>query len=107
MKTRVIILGVSRYSFPDQKTGQIIEGTKVNYVEQSRTDDENVVGHTPQTANLPYRDFDSLAFNPVPGIYDCTLKVDMSSRKLGVKVSGFQYIAPLSFEEKSAAATTK
>lgn len=99
MKTRVIVLGVSRYSFPDQKTGEIIEGSKVSYIEETPADEENVNGHTPQTANMKYGYFEEMYASGVPGVYDANLTVSLSGRKPTLKIEGFDFVAPFSFKQ--------
>lgn len=96
MKTRVIVLGVSRYSFPDKNSGEIIEGAKVNYVEERPADEENVVGHTPQTANVKYKEFDELYAQGVPGVYDAHMRVDMTGRQPKLKIDAFEFVEPFS-----------
>lgn len=100
MKTKVIVLGVSRYSFADQKTGEVIEGTKVHYVEASQNGEENNIGHTPQTANMPFRYFDDVSFNPIPAIADCNLRIDLTGRKPSIKVIGFDNFVGIDFKER-------
>lgn len=99
MKTRVIVLGVSRYSFPDQKSGELIEGAKVSYIEESPADEENVAGHTPQTANMKYGYFDTIYNSGVPAVYDANLTVSLTGRKPTLKIEGFDYVGPFSFAE--------
>lgn len=97
MKVKVVVMGVSRYSFPDQKTNQLIEGTKVNYIEQVPADEENVIGHTPQSAVLDYHAFDKFLGKGLPAVYDCDLSVSLVGRKPSLKINGFEYVAPIEF----------
>lgn len=65
------------------------------------------MGHTPQTANMPYRLFDDLAFKSLPAVYDCELKVDLNGRKPSIKVRGFTFLAPIEMKEIPPLQTAK
>lgn len=97
LKTRVIVLGYSRYNFVDTDTGRNVEGCKVHYVEQEGKSEENTEGHIPAVANLPYASFDTL--EAVPGLYDADISLKMTGRKPGLQVTGFTYVSPITFGE--------
>lgn len=97
-KVQVIVIGVSRYNFPDKQTGEIIAGTKVHYFEHKAVDEENTVGYIPQTANLPYASFDG--FDTVPGVYNAELTMSLRGRKPSLMVTGFEMVRPISMQPK-------
>lgn len=94
MNARVVVLGTSRYKFPQEGTGEIIEGCKVHYVEQNYTSDDNSKGAIPQAANLPFDVFEQLV--EVPAIYDAAFSVSLRGKKPSLKVTGFNYVSPFS-----------
>ena len=105
MKTRVIVIGISRYRFPHDQTGEIIEGTKVHYIEDNMQNEEHLIGHVPQSANLPYEYFDKMA--QVPGVYHAELSISLISKRPSLKVNGFEFLNPVEFKTIHPAATVK
>lgn len=55
--TKVTVLGVSRYSFEDEKTNRLVEGTKVIYFPHDVETQEDRVGYQVASAKLPYTDY--------------------------------------------------
>ncbi|MGG0816182.1 hypothetical protein ABE142_26465 [Paenibacillus alvei] len=100
METEVFVLAVSRYSFPDKQTGEIIEGTKVHYVERNAQNEDNLVGFNPTTANMPYDYFEKMSH--VPGVYKASIEISLSGRKPSLKITGFKYVAPAIIDVKKA-----
>lgn len=94
MNTRVVVLGVSRYKFPQEGTGELIEGCKVHYVEQNFTSEENSIGAIPQNCIMPYEVFEGM--KEVPGVYDANFSISLRGKKPTLKVTGFNYVAPFS-----------
>lgn len=87
----VTVLGVRRYSFPDENDAKrIVEGCKVDYVDEWDTvEQQNARGIIINTASMPYEAFPM--FQAVPGEYD----VLFESRK-GQK--GEMILVPQSFD---------
>jgi hypothetical protein len=92
MEAEVIVIGANRYSFKDD-AGRIVEGTKVHYFEPVKSEEEDYVGYTPQSANLPYSAFDSLG--EVPGRYLAIMSVSLRGRKPMIRVEGFRFVEPV------------
>lgn len=92
-KIRVIVLGASRYSFPDTNTGEIIAGTKVHFVELNPQQSDDQKGMLATTTNLPYADFVEL--EQVPAVYDAEMSVTLAGRKPSIRVTGFTYVSPV------------
>lgn len=95
MDAKVIVIGASRYKFPDNKTGEVIEGCKVHYADLNDSQKDDMIGHVPQTANLPYEYFEVISSQPIPGIYEAQLTVDLTARKPALKVVGFRFVQEL------------
>ncbi|MCL6456515.1 MAG: hypothetical protein K6T85_00770 [Gorillibacterium sp.] len=95
LKARVIVLGIGRYSFPDQTTGEIIEGSKVHYVEVNPQEEKDAQGYVPTVANMPLAYYDQIT--AIPGIYDAEMNIKMSGKKPSLKVTGFTFISPVEF----------
>src|SRR5262245_25702684 len=100
MGTRVVVLGASRYKFAQEGSGELIEGSKVHYVEQNFDSQTDSIGAIPQTASLDYEYFGELA--EVPGVYDADFAVSLRGKKPQLKVSGFKFVAPFSFRTGQA-----
>lgn len=94
LKARVIVLGVGRYQFRDDATGEMIEGAKVHYIEADSSDEKDSFGQIPAVANMPYAYFDEI--QTVPGVYDAEMNIKMSGKKPSLKVTAFKYIEPIS-----------
>lgn len=92
---KVIVLGVSRYSFPNQETGEIIEGTKVNFIDTDEAKENDFLGFKQQTQNMPYALFGQFSNENLPGIYEMESKVDFSGKQLKIKITGFKFVSKL------------
>lgn len=95
LKTRVIVLGARRYSFVNKESGEIIEGTKVFYVEPEGKVEKDTQGFLPSEANLPLEYYETLG--QLPGIYDAEISLNLGTRKPGLKVTGFTLVGPVEF----------
>jgi uncharacterized protein YwbE len=49
-----LLLGINSYSFPDQKTGELIEGVKVRCLTSGQTDKPGVLGYQQTEFPAPY-----------------------------------------------------
>jgi hypothetical protein len=103
MKTQVIVLGMSRYSFVDRETGAKVEGTKVHYVERYFQNEEHSIGVIPQTATMDYEFFDSLKPEQIPGVYDAELMISLRGKKPVLRIMDFHYVGPFHLADKEKA----
>lgn len=94
MKTGVIVLGLSRYKFAQEGTGEVIEGCKVHYVEDGFQNEENSMGLIPQTAIIDFEHFETFDQKQIPGRYDAEFNISLRGRKPTLKVAGFTYRSP-------------
>lgn len=63
------IVHVSRYSFTNDETGELIEGTKITFIDQQEHDTDDSFGRKVYTQILPYKEFESLKQKKLP--LDC------------------------------------
>lgn len=96
MKTGVIVLGVSRYKFAQDGTGEVVEGCKVHYVEDGFENQADSIGLIPQTAIMDYEHFEFFESAQIPGKYDAEFHVSLRGKKPTLKVGGFTYRSPFS-----------
>lgn len=92
---KVIVLGVSRYRFPNQETGELIEGTKVNFIDTDEAKENDFLGFKQQTQNLSYEVFSQFSNENLPGIYEMKSKIDFSGKNLKIKVTGFEFVSKI------------
>ncbi|MFD2334701.1 hypothetical protein ACFSR7_36115 [Cohnella sp. GCM10020058] len=98
LSTRVIVLGASRYKFPNPDTGEVIEGSKVHYVEQNFTPEADSLGAIPQTANLDYEFINEL--RSIPGVYDAEFSISLRRKTPTIKVTGFKHVGAFSLADQ-------
>lgn len=91
---KVIVLGVSRYKFPNED-GEVIEGTKVNFIDTDEANEADFLGYKQQTKVMPYELFDQFNKDNLPGLYELEAKFDFTKKNLQVKVTGFKYVSKL------------
>ncbi len=85
MKDTVLILKVSRYSMTDEKTGELIEGTKVTYCQSlESTQKQNSLGVEILTGTMPYEAYES--FTQLPAFYDVEFRMKSNSKGQAVLV---------------------
>lgn len=86
---------MSRYQFPDEKTGEVLEGTKVTYCKDFEgVTKQNSIGLDIVTSTMPYGAFS--AFPEVPAYYAADF--DFRSNGKGqpvVSISRIEYSGPL------------
>lgn len=87
IQQEVIILGVSRYDFADQQTGEVRKGSTVWFYDTAGVKEENKVGLIPSKASLAYEEFENLKGLTFPVKAVANVGIDLSKGKL--KVSGF------------------
>jgi hypothetical protein len=54
MDMNALLCGLTSYSFPDTKTGELIEGVKVRCLSPAQTDRPGVIGHEMVEFPAPY-----------------------------------------------------
>jgi hypothetical protein len=65
IKMRVLVLRASRYSMTDEKTGELVEGTKINYVQDLDGETrQNTKGVDVAQAIIPYAQYEELGEIP-------------------------------------------
>ncbi|SFF49442.1 hypothetical protein SAMN04487969_15518 [Paenibacillus algorifonticola] len=97
MKARVLILGASRYKFPQEGTGEIIEGCKVHFVEEDGGEEENNIGRIPQTTIMDYEFYEYVKKQPLPSIFEADMIVSMRGKKPTLKIADFIFVEPINF----------
>ena len=61
----VVVLSARRYSMTDEKTGELVQGTKVQYIEDwNDCMEQNKRGVSVLSANFPFKWFDDLPICP-------------------------------------------
>lgn len=86
---QVMILGVSRYDFDDNKTGKNLKGCSVHYVQLTHSQEADKFGYFPAKANLSYEDFEAFQGLKFPLQADAEWTLDMSNKRNPVKIVGF------------------
>jgi hypothetical protein len=92
---KVIVTGATRYSFRDQDTGKMVEGSKVYFYNNDPVEEENSTGTVPNHVNMPIEMFDTIKKLQKPHLAEASLSVSFSGKKPTVKISGFKFIKPL------------
>lgn len=92
----VLILGVSRYDFKDDRTGNDVRGTTVWYAPVDTLDEDHKVGLTPVKASLPYQVFDSFVGHEFPSLAKASISLDLSNRRNPIKINGFSELVSVS-----------
>lgn len=95
-KMKVVVLGAKRYSFADEKTGREIEGCKVHYVSLDPENEQDSKGLMPKAETMDYAYYKELS--TFPGVYEASLKFEMSGKGIRVKITDFKFIEPVTFE---------
>lgn len=66
----VLILRAQRYEFTNDKTGEIIKGVNVHYINDFQVETENAVGDTPMKVSATDEAFAEIKAHKAPGIYE-------------------------------------
>ena len=97
MKMNALVLGVSRYSITDEKSGEVNRGNTVNYIlsETLAQNEDKVLGqkgYRPARNSVPYENYDD--FTVVPGLYELTFSQKIDSKgKVNVVPTEFRLIS--------------
>lgn len=75
----VVVLSARRYSMVDDKTGEVVQGCKIQYVEDWEGQlQQNRSGVAVLSANLPYDRFGDFA--KLPATYSATFQLEEGAR---------------------------
>lgn len=88
----VTVLGVGRYSFNDDKSGRLVEGTTVHYYSHNDEKQSDLLGYKPAKATLPLDHYEKYQGKSFP--FDATIDFSLviKSGKPAVKVNGFNEV---------------
>ena len=103
--SEVVVLSARRYSMTDEKTGELVQGTKIEYVEDwDPQPQQNKRGLSVLSANFPYELYDSLG--DVPAVYSADFQLVAGARgKATVAMTNLHYREPFKpFANKSGGA---
>lgn len=77
---QAIVLSVRRYSFTDDKTGELLQGCKVTYLDglEEKEIKQNQKGLNIITATFPYTDFEK--FNSLPAYYNISFELSVNGK---------------------------
>lgn len=74
MGERVLVLSADVWSMPDEKTGELMDGVSVWFVNDYRDDTPQAIGFKPTKISVPSEKvteiFNSFKKNGLPGIYE-------------------------------------
>lgn len=89
----VTVLGVGRYSFNDEKTNRLVEGTTVHYYshEEKQSNDDSL-GFKPVKATLPYDYYEKFKDKSFPYDAEIDFSLTIKSGKPAIKVNGFTVV---------------
>lgn len=101
----VVVLSARRYSMTDEKTGEVVQGTKIEYVEDwDPQPQQNKRGLNVLSANFPYATFEALG--DVPAVYSADFQLVAGARgRAAVSMTNLYYREPFKpFANKSGGA---
>lgn len=90
----VVVLSARRYSMTDEKTGELVQGTKIEYVEDWEPQPEqNKRGLSVLTANFSYEMFETVG--ALPAVFSADFQLVAGARgKPTVKMGELTYKQP-------------
>mgnify|MGYP005627866403 CR=1 FL=1 len=86
------VLGVSSYSFTDEKSGRLVQGTNVWFVEKTKTCNDNTEGFIPKKATIPYELFPKMQKMDFPFLCKPIMEQSFGSKGVITKVVDFEPI---------------
>ena len=81
MEKELIVVGLEKYRFPNKDTGEIIEGAKIHFLEQS--DRDNHFGYLPRSLNVN-SDFELIY--DLPAVCKAEFSLDFSYKRPTTKL---------------------
>lgn len=88
----VVLLGATNYSFKDENTGKLIEGTNVWFQEEKEDSTENACGFIPKKARLDYSAFTHMKSIHYPVKAKPVLETRYTSRGVSTKITHFEIL---------------
>jgi hypothetical protein len=85
----VLILGVNKYEFLDDKSQKMVKGCSVHYVQLTHAHEEDKVGYFPTKASLPYEVFEQFRGQKFPMQGDASISFDLANKRNPIKVTAF------------------
>lgn len=70
MSETVLILRAQKYEFTSEKSGELIKGCNVFFINDSQVETDNAVGDTPMKVPASDEVFAEIKMNKAPGIYE-------------------------------------
>ena len=86
---KLIVTGLSRYSFNDETTGRLVQGCSVHYVDPQNQSGSDTMGYLPGKANCDYSVFDRLAKLEFPHICDAIVAINFTSKNKSFRITDF------------------
>ncbi len=99
---RCLVLGIRRYGFKDDGSGERVEGSKISYLTLDAEDEEDSRGEIPLEVSAPRSLFEK--FDELPAFYD----LDFRQRpgrggKPTLQIAGLKYSGPASIGDAQTA----
>ncbi len=94
IKSEIVVLNARRYAMKDESTGELVQGTKISYIEDwSSQIKQNSTGVSVLSANLAYDDFGK--FSKVPAVFDAEFQLTEGARGRAVlRLTSCNFKAP-------------
>lgn len=70
MSETVLILRAQKYEFTSEKTGEIIKGCNLYYINDSQVETDSAVGDAPMKVAASDEAFREIKLNKAPGVYE-------------------------------------
>lgn len=90
MQKQVMVVAAKRYSFKNDQ-GQMVEGTKLHYLDLEQEQDKDTAGSIPASVSLKYEEFSEIG--KLPAIYDFEFGIKLQGNKPVVKFVGMKYVS--------------
>lgn len=96
--SKVLVTYVNRYDFPDSKTGRVIKGAKVHFIDSkipcNRPNDQK--GIPPVEMGISYEEFEK--YTTVPAVYELDIaNVPAGGGKLTAIITGSKFLKDYKF----------
>lgn len=91
VQAKVLVLKVSRYSMTDDSTGELVQGTKVTYLQDfDSVEKQNQKGVELALSTMPYEMFEG--FSALPAWYNAEFEMSADSKgRLSLRPSKMEY----------------
>lgn len=95
MDKEIIVVGLEKYRFANEDSGEIVEGAKIHFLEKSDSNDEARFGYLPRSINVK-KDFE-LVYD-LPAICKAEFDIDFSYKKPSTKLVSLKKTKPFDLE---------